>query len=109
VKGRSNTERKKKLAAPVGTTTGRTARLKSCPDEDRRRSLRSLHVIQSAFEGGDDADYGSAPERWGWFVVPLRMRGVKNYVIPIKSPAQAAGRLYRWWLGGGSAIQLFGD
>ena len=39
----------------------------------------------------------------------MRMRGVKNYVIPIKSPAQAAGRLYRWWLGGGSSIQLLGD
>ncbi len=69
-------------------------------------NVRLLHAAQSAFEGGDDADYGSAPERWGWFVVPLRMRGVKNYVIPIKSPAQAAGRLYRWWLGGGSSIQL---
>jgi hypothetical protein len=41
--------------------------------------------------------------------VPLRMRGEQDYVIPIESSAHAAGGLWLWRLGGGSAIQLFGD
>jgi hypothetical protein len=41
--------------------------------------------------------------------VPSRMRGVQDYVIPIESSAQAAGRLYFWRLGGRSSIQLLGD
>jgi len=54
-------------------------------------------------------NYGSVQKGWGWFIVPLRMRGVENYVIPIEASAQAASGLYFWWLGSGSAIQLLGD
>ena len=54
-------------------------------------------------------DYGAVPERWGWLVVPLCMRSEQDYVIPIESAAQAAGRLCLRRLGGGAAIQLLGD
>jgi hypothetical protein len=54
-------------------------------------------------------DYGAVPEGWGWFVVPLRMRGIQNCVIPIESSAQAAGGVYPRRMGGGAAIQLLGD
>jgi hypothetical protein len=37
------------------------------------------------------------------------MRGEQDYVIPIESAAQAAGRLCLRRLGGGAAIQLLGD
>jgi hypothetical protein len=40
--------------------------------------------------------------------MPLRMRGVQDYVIPIESSAQAAGRCDFWRLGGRSSIQLLG-
>ncbi len=66
-------------------------------------------VTQGVFEGGDDADYGTVQIGCGWFVVPLRMRGEENYVIPIESPAYATGGLYFWWLDPRSAIQLLGD
>jgi hypothetical protein len=75
----------------------------------KRTYLRSLHVIQSVFQGGDDVDYRAVQKGWGWFVVPLSMRRVQDYVIPIESSAQAAGRLYFWRLGGRPSIQLLGD
>jgi len=75
----------------------------------KRTYLRSLHVIQSVFHGGDDMDYGAVQKGWRWFVVPLRMRGVQDYVIPVESSAYAAGRLCLWWFVGGSATQFLGD
>jgi hypothetical protein len=72
--------------------------------------LRSgFDLTQGGFEGRDDVDYRAIQKRWGWIVAPLRMRSVQDYVIPIESAAQAAGGLYFWWLGGGSAIQVLGD
>ena len=53
-------------------------------------------------------DYRAVPERWGWLVVPLCMRSEQDYVIPIESAAQAAGRLCLRRLGG-AVIQLLGD
>jgi hypothetical protein len=54
-------------------------------------------------------DYGAVPKGCRRFVVPLRMRGEQDYVIPIETSAHAAGGLWVWLLGGGSAIQFLGD
>jgi len=69
----------------------------------------AFDVAQGGFEGGNDVDYRAIQKRWGWIVAPLRTRSVQDYVIPIESTAYTTGRLYFWWFGGSSAIQVLGD
>ena len=71
--------------------------------------LRSLHTAESVLESGDDVDYGAVPKGRRWFVVPLRMRGVEDCVIPIESTAQAADGFYLRRISRDSSIQLLGD
>jgi hypothetical protein len=69
----------------------------------------AFDVAQGGFEGGNDVDYRAIQKRWGWFVVPLCMRSVQDYVIPIESTAQAADGFYLRRISRGSSIQLLGD